>query len=243
MRFSIDDAAEIAKALGFPNPAVAAPPSAAQTAEMEKLNSALRIRRPEPDYEKKPAVWLAADTMSRTEASLRLARYLLVNRLTSSDVHVALTGHELTRRWKTKFPVERFLRERACVRERSGGDWSGTYTTKNWDHTLVLDSARRAADVTATLLSGDRLVAHVSRGTLKPTRSSGEHKVLRGVIGRALTFEHYLPNDVIAAVVPRSERYRVLADRWRARPALIRAGLLILTVDRTGQVYGSEPGK
>jgi hypothetical protein len=211
--------------------------------ESENFISSLPLRRPEPNYPKNRAVWLTANLMSRTEASLRLARYLLHNRLTSSDVHVSLTGYELTRRWKPKFPVESFLRERLCVREGVGDDWRGTYAMKGADHMLTLDSAPRTADVTATLLSNDRLVAHVSRGTLKPSRSSAEHKALRAVIGRALTFEHYLPNDIMAAVVPRSPRYRALAARWRQILPIARTGLLILTVDRTGRVHGLELGK
>jgi len=211
--------------------------------ELQKIISTLRLRRPEREYPKNPAVWLTANLMSRTEASLRLARHLLHDRLARSDVHVSLTGYELTRREKPKFPVERFLSERSCLREGVGEDWRGTYTMKGADHALRLDSAPRTGDVTAMLLSGDRLVAHVSRGTLKPSRSSAEHRALRAVIGRALTFEHYRPNDIMAAVVPRSPRYRALASRWCQSPAIARTGLLLLTVDRTGHVYGLEPGK
>jgi len=222
-----------------------ADPTSAEPDEDEPENfiSLLRLRHPEPNYPKNRSVWLTANIMTRTEVALRLARYLLHNRLTSSDVHVSLTGYELTRRWKPKFPVESFLRERSCVREGLGDDWRGTYTMKGADHVLTLDSAPRTADVTATLLSKDRLVAHVSRGTLKSSRSSAEHKALRAVIGRALTFEHYLPNDIIAAVVPRSPRYRALATRWRQLLPIARTGLLILTVDRTGRVHGLELGK
>jgi hypothetical protein len=243
-----DDEFDDLLAAVFPEPqedsdANAEPPSAAEAEELEKLNSVFRIRRPEPEYPKNPAVWLQANLMSRTEASLRLARYLLHNRLTSSDVHVSLTGYELTRREKPKFPVVRFLSERSCVREGLGDDWCGIYRMKDVDHDLILDSAPRTADVTATLLSKDRLVAHVSRGTLKSSRSSAEHKALRAVIGRALTFEHYQPTDIMAAVVPRSPRYRALAARWRQIPPIVRTGLLILTVDRSGRVHGLELGK
>ena len=243
-----DDEFDDLLAAVFPNPqeesdADTDPPSAAEAEELEKLDSVFRIRRPEPEYPKSPAVWLQANLMSRTEASLRLARFLLHNRLTCSNVHVSLTGYELTRQEKPKFPVEKFLSERSCVREGVGDDWRGTYTMKDADYALTLDSAPHAGDVSATMLSKDRFVAHVSRGTLKPSRSSAEHKALRSVIGRALTFEHYQPNDIIAAVVPRSSRYRALAARWSKNLPIVRLGLLILTVDRTGQVHGLELGK
>jgi hypothetical protein len=38
--------------------------------------------------------------------------------------------------------------------------------------------------------------------------------------------------------VPRSPRFRTLATEWRDTPAVVRAGLLILTVDRAGNVDG-----
>ena len=69
-------------------------------------------RRPEPDYPPDPAVWLAANRMSRTEVALRLARHLLAQRLVTRDVDVALTGHELTRRDQPRFPVVRYLAAR-----------------------------------------------------------------------------------------------------------------------------------
>jgi hypothetical protein len=201
-----------------------------------------RLRRPQRKYSPDPAIWLAAEVMSRTEAALRLARHLLNNGLTKSDVHVSLTGFELTRRSKPKFPVERFLSERDWLRVDPDDDWRGTYTMEGIEYALVLTSDPKCADVTATLLSNDRLVGHVSRGKLRPTRSSGEHKVLRAAIGRAATFEGYGPTDIPAAVVPRSERFRSLATRWRQSLAVLRAGVLIITVDRAGGVDGLESG-
>ena len=45
---------------------------------------------------------------------------------------------------------------------------------------------RHGADVIATLTSGRRIVAHVSCGLPKATRNPAEHKLLRGVLGRAI---------------------------------------------------------
>ena len=197
-------------------------------------------RRKVEDYSPDPADWLAPHHMSATETSLRLARWLLARKLVISDIHVALTGHELTRRNTPRFPVERFLAERAVLRldGGAGNDWQGRYLLQGASHALRLHSDRDEGDVVATLVNGRRLVAQVSRGVVGETRSSAEHKMLRGVIGRAVTFEHYEPSDWGAAVVPRNARFRQLAARWRHTQPMERTGLLILTVDRAGTVDG-----
>ena len=109
---------------------------------------------------------------------------------------------------------------------------------KGVPHALVLHSELTHPDIVAPLANGARLLAHVNRGRLTPTHSPGEHKLLRAALGRALTYPRYAPTDLGAAVVPRSPRFRVLANEWRDAPALVRAGLLILTVDRAGNVDG-----
>jgi len=201
------------------------------------------IRRKAENYSPDPADWLAPHHMSATETSLRLARWLLARQLVVSDIDVALTGHELTRRDTPRFPVQRFLAERFVTRldQGEGEDWQGRYLLHGATHALRLHSDRDEGDVVATLANGHRLVAQVSRGVVGETRSSAEHKMLRGVIGRAVTFEHYEPGDWGAAVVPRSARFRQLASRWRRTPLMERSGLLILTVDRAGTVDGFPP--
>ena len=204
-------------------------------------------RRKVEDYPSDPADWLAPHHMSATETSLRLARWLLAQKLVVSDIDVALTGHELTRRNTPRFPVERFLAERSVTRldrgegEGEGDDWRGRYLLHGAAHALRLHSDRDEGDVVATLMNGRRLVAQVSRGVVGETRSPAEHKMLRAVIGRAVTFEHYEPSDWGAAVVPRNARFRQLAARWRRTQPMERSGLLILTVDRVGMVDGFPP--
>jgi hypothetical protein len=157
----------------------------------------LKIRRKVEDYSPDPADWLAPHHMSATETSLRLARWLLARKLVVSDIHVALTGHELTRRNTPRFPVERFLAERSVSRLDRGAedDWQGRYLLHGASHALRLHADRDEGDVVATLVNGRRLVAQVSRGVVGETRSPAEHRMLRAVIGRAVTFEHYEPSD------------------------------------------------
>src|SRR2546423_9461250 len=69
----------------------------------------LATRLPEADYPADPAVWLASNHMTQTEVSLRLAHYLIAQKLVTTDITVALTGYELTRQERPRFPVVRYL--------------------------------------------------------------------------------------------------------------------------------------
>ena len=197
-----------------------------------------QIRAVEQTFPTDPAIWLAANYMCQTEVSLRVAHYLLTRKLTTSDVAVSLTGYELTRRENPRFPMVRFLTDRGFIFARPQEEWRGTYILKGLVHTLTVCSEPDDPDLVTTLASGRRLVAFVSRGLLVSTRSPAEHKLLRGAIGRAMTCESAERRDLLAAVVPRSKRFRELAVRWRAAEGASRAGLLILTVDRSGTVDG-----
>ena len=194
-------------------------------------------RNPQP-----PADRLAASRMSRTEAALRFARFLITSRVVTGDVHVSLTGFELNRRKQPQFAVRRFLRERGCMPCGEVRDWRGRYTMKAVPFALVVTDDRSAADVVASIAHDRRLVTHVSRGCLESSRSSSEHRVLAALMGRALSHDGYAPGDVPAVVVPRSQAYRRLAAEWRELPLVRRSGLLILTIDRTGQAEWPQSG-
>lgn len=202
-------------------------------------------RRPE-SHSPDPAVWLASDRMSHTEVSLRLAMFLLSSKLAASDVVVALTGSELTKREGPRFPVGRFLSERGFVRQGAESDWRGAYGMTGSAHALVLNSDAGGGDVMTTLASTAhartaaprRLVVQVTRGNLTESRSPAEHTWLRGALGRAITLESAEATDVIAVAAPRSPRFRELAAQWRGVEGMMRCGFLILIVDRTGQVDG-----
>src|SRR5579884_970879 len=120
-------------------------------------------------------VWLTAQTMTRTEVALRLARWLLTSHLARANVGVFLSGHELTRRGTPVFPVERFLAERGCTRVGTDtDDWRGEYLMKGVPHALALESSGDGPDVVAPLGADRRLIVHATRGSLSPTRSPGE---------------------------------------------------------------------
>lgn len=185
--------------------------------------------------------WLNAGRMSQTEASLRLAMSLLTRKLVASDVVVALTGGELTRARKPRFPVAAFLESLGFTETGEHPDWRGLYTSPAAEYPLDLHNRLGVGDVVAQLKMGRRLYAEVTGGPLKPTRSPSEHKLLRRTIGAALTAEHAFPDDIVVAVVPRSERFRELARSWRPLPRMCKADISIVIVDRAGTVTGCPP--
>ena len=210
-----------------------------------------RIRRPEPGYPTDHNVWIADNHVTGTELSLRLALYLLEKNLVISDVHVALTGYELSRNCSPRFPVASYLCERGFAPvQQALRDWRTTYmrrhpptpyaTKDDAGFAIELSNSAATPDLVARLTSGATLRAYVSRGLLVSTRSPAEHKLLRGAIGRAITCESAERGDILAAVVPRSKRFRELAVRWRQTECALRARLLILTVDRAGNVDGLQ---
>jgi len=102
-------------------------------------------------------------------------------------VAVSLTGLELTRRERPRFPVVRYLAERGWRQweTETVDDWRGRYSMRGAEHSLRLHNAPDDGDVVATLGVGRRLIALVSAGLLTDSRSPAEHKLLRAGIGRA----------------------------------------------------------
>jgi hypothetical protein len=215
--------------------------------EREMLNrGALReprqIRAIE-NYSKDPADWLAESCMTQTEVALRLGRALIVSGTAQSKVVVTLAGNELTHREKPQFPVDRFLTEwlgftRVRMRRES---WEGAYRMNDQKRSLVLLDRDRFEGHIATRLSRQRrLIAFVSRGVTASTRSSGEHKWVRGVIARAATWDAG-PRDILAVCVPRSVQFSKVVRAFREREGIKRLRLRLLTIDRqTGDVGGLD---
>lgn len=219
--------------------------------EALRLQVAIAAR---PDPGPPPPVYksdksLSPDRMTQTEASLRLAMSMLERNLTSSDVALALTGGEMTRQNRDYFPVQSFLLAHGFDTPTPGHDWRDTYVSERTKFALVLHNRMGKGDVVTTLAGGRRFAAEVSGGPLTETRSSTEHKLLRGVIGRALTAEYAEPDDLLVAIVPRSERFRALAKCWRELPRVANTGIAIALLDRIGTIDGcpeidcKPPGK
>ena len=199
-----------------------------------------QLRRAER-YPVDPKDWIAKVRMTQTEVSLRLAQYLIAEQLVSTKVTLTLAGYELTRREKPRFPIDRYLVEHLGFKAKRAikEECRGTYIMKERAHALVINWDKLDGHLITRLTSGQRLVVFVSAGRVASSRSSAEHKQLRAVIGRALTWEHADAHDLLAVCVPRSLRYLRLASIFRETEGVTRARLGILTVDRqTGQVHG-----
>lgn len=195
------------------------------------------------DYSPDPADWLADPCMTQTETALRLARALIVSGVAQARVVVTLAGNELTRRDMPLFPVDAFLIERLGFRAKRvrRNSWEGAYSMEGQRHSLVLlDRDRFEGHLTTKLGGRRRLVAFVTRGHIAGTRSSGEHKWVRGVIGRAATWDAK-PFDVLAVGVPRSAHFSKIVRTFREREGVRRLRLQLLTVDRhSGDVGGLD---
>lgn len=189
---------------------------------------------------RRPAI--TADRMSQTEVSLRLALHLIDQSLVSGDVVVSLTGHELERNNSPRFDVRAFLGVRGLAQATESGDWRGRYVRVairgRAEQAIVLHNRIGEGDVVARLSDGRRFFAEVGGGPIKPTRSPTEHRLLYGVIGRAVTTQCAMASDVICAVVPRSERTRALAAQWREAQRVKLSGIRLVTIDRAGAVHG-----
>jgi hypothetical protein len=201
-----------------------------------------RAHRHEEPPNLDPEQWLHGPRMTQTEASLRLALYLIREGHATSDVSVTISARELTRvGQRPRFPVEWFLEDHNCKRRvtRGGGiEWQARYSVDGSQFSIRLDDERGTCDVMAMVASDARIIAFVGAGFTVPTRSSSEHTVARTLIGRAITYPDVRHLDLPVVVVPRSERSRVLAKEMRGAPRVIQSGLSICTVDRAGVVDG-----
>jgi hypothetical protein len=197
------------------------------------------LRKPER-YPDDPATWLADPCMTQTETALRLARALIVSGVAQATIRVTLAGNELTRREKPRFPVERFLVENLGFFQQRlrKNSWEGFYFLEHQEHRLALmDHDRMEGHLETKLRGGRRLIAFVSRGHTASTRSSGEIKWVRSVIGRAATWDAK-PFDVLAVAVPRSAHFSKIVKAFRQVEGIRRLRLHLLTVDRHSSDVG-----
>lgn len=190
--------------------------------------------------------WQSPERMTQSEVSLRFAMHL-VDVLGVREVSVALTAYEMVRKDAPRVDLAGFLEPRGFDFTGHRRDWRGAYERRS-DRapggapaaTVLLHDRHGEGDVVARLDDGRRLIAEVSSGPVQPTRSPTEHRMLRSVIGRAVTTESATSRDVICAVVPRSARFRDLIREWRAAQRLVAAGIQLVMVDRIGGVHGLE---
>lgn len=219
-----------------------------EVSDDEKMERELAsYRRAKAKRRDKRQQWQSPERMTHTEVSLRFAMYLVDRVGGAREVRVGLTAYELVRKDAPRMHLAGFLEPRGFDLTGHVRDWRGRYerrgsrTPSGTPPTIVeLHDRAGEGDVVARFHDGRRLIAEVSGGPVQPTRSPTEHRILRSVIGRAVTTECAMPRDVICAVVPRSERFRDLIRAWRSAQRLAASGVQLVMVDRIGQVHGLE---
>jgi hypothetical protein len=92
--------------------------------------------------------------------------------------------------------------------------------------------------VVATI-NGRRIVAECKKGPLVRKPGTPEYQLLMTALGEALLFD-VLANDIVVAAVPDTPVFRKLAETWRSRPLVRRAGIRIALVARDGAVSGLD---
>jgi hypothetical protein len=185
--------------------------------------------------------WLKAERMSCTETVLRVAQQLIAHDLVSGEISIALGGAEIARADRASFPVEEFLESFGFTKaDAESANWRGSYIEGKSQRSISLHDRSDVPQLVAPLARGGRLLLEASAGPLNPTKSPVEHKLLFGLIGRALCYEDVDAGDVLAIAVPRSARFRQLIARFRKSPRLEKTALVYYMVARGGDIDGLQ---
>ena len=182
---------------------------------------------------------LPKDRMPEAEVSLRLAFHLLSLPGAENKVEVAIDGAQIRVHGDEVFPISPFLFNTGWrqVKQIGKNDWQGWYERSGQQ--LWIHSRSGVGDVVARV--GTKWVkAECKGGPLVKQPGSKEYPRLRGALGQVITVEQVDVDDVLAVAVPRTLKFRQLADKWRKAPLIRKAEIQILLVGRDGMVEGLE---
>ncbi|MBF0195877.1 MAG: hypothetical protein HQL71_15060 [Magnetococcales bacterium] len=171
------------------------------------------------------------DKMPEAEVALRLAFFLLDHHEVDGTVKVAIDGASVSRTVPI-FQIECFMKIHKWEEfgAKNGlNDWQREY--KRGKQRLEIHSNSGEGDVVAKI-NGYRIRAECKKGPLQKTKGNPEYPLLREAIGQLMTIETIENNDIPIAVVPHSEKFKQLADKWMERPLLKRVGIQIVLVSR-----------
>jgi hypothetical protein len=188
-----------------------------------------------------PDLGLPDDRMPEAEVALRLAEFILSLPGSGAMASVAIDGASIKVGDLLVFDIGRFMAGTGWeqIKEPQVGRnaWTGTY--RRGDKTIRVHSRPGEGDVVATV-DGRRIVAECKKGPLVRKPGSPEYPLLTTALGQALLF-HVAADDIVVAAVPDTPVFRKLAETWRSRPLVRRAGIRIALVARDGAVSGLEP--
>jgi hypothetical protein len=192
------------------------------------------------DDQAPPEFGLPADHMPEAEASLRLAEFILSLPGSGAMASVAIDGASIRVGDAVIFDIGRFMAGTGWeqIKEPQVGRnaWTGAY--QRGDKTIRVHSRPGEGDVVA-MIEGRRIVAECTKGSLVRKAGRAEHSLLTMALGQALLFEVFA-DEIVVAAVPDTPVFRSLAEAWRNRPLIRRAGLRIVLVARDGAVSGLD---
>jgi hypothetical protein len=188
--------------------------------------------------------------MSEAEVALRLAFYLVRLPGARGPVRVSLDGAHSEVHGNTVFAILDFLHTEQWQRIPDDDENTGRHNAKNGENKwqglyrhavdgseLYIDAKSGWGDVVCEV-GGFRVRVECKKGPLEARRGNPEYPLLREALGQLLTTKEVRPNDLLAAAVPDSAKFRSLALAWREAPLVKKAGVAILLVGRDGQVDG-----
>lgn len=176
--------------------------------------------------------------MPEAEVSLRLAFWLINQKMVEGEVSIAIDGAQVQVGDREIFPIRDFLKNLQWYKEDLLQTWQGLYSQATGLGKIRIHSNPGKGDIIARLRSGHTLRAECKKGPPIPNASSQELPLLREALGQLLTVQEYLDNDILAVAVPHSPRFAGLAQRWRGAPLIKKLGIQILTIGRDDNVFG-----
>jgi hypothetical protein len=176
--------------------------------------------------------------MPEAEVSLRLAFWLVTQGRAAGPVDVAIDGAQVQVGGRTHFDLASFMSEHGYVKVGGGSRWQGEWCQPAPPASIRIHSNPGRGDVVVRLTTGRLLRAECKKGPLARSKSSQEYRLLREALGQLVTVERIEIDDLLAVAVPHTPKFVELATRWRSAPLISRLGLLILTVNQSGQVDG-----
>jgi hypothetical protein len=187
-----------------------------------------------------PDLGLQADRMPEAEVALRLAEFILSLPGSGAMASVAIDGASIKVGDAVIFDIGRFMAgsgwEQTKEPQVGRNAWTGAY--RRGDKTIRVHSRPGEGDVVATV-DGRRIVAECKKGPLVRKPGGPEYPLLTTALGQALLFE-VSADDIVVAAVPDTPVFRKLAEAWRERPLVRRAGIQIALVARDGAVSGLD---
>ncbi|WP_312887562.1 hypothetical protein [Microvirga arabica] len=174
---------------------------------------------------------LQADRMSEAEVALRLAEFILSLPHSGAMASVAIDGASIKVGDPIVFDIGRFMAWTGWeqIREPQFGRSARTGAYRRNDKTIRVHSRPGEGDV----------VAQCKKGPLVRKPGGLEYALLTAALGQALLFD-VSADDIVVTAVPDTPVFRKLAEIWRSRPLVRRAGIRIALVARDGAVSGLD---